>query len=533
MAGLRRPSPSPWSLEDGFTIIEVLVASVILLVGVMGVLGIVTKSDSVTASNRAREQGVALQREIVEAARSISYEQLTQASIVGKIKGTAGLTDSTMLSTGWTYTRRNVKYAVAVGTCAVDDPTDGTGPHESAGYCINGTGTTTPSQCLASLGTSGSIAGTGAASGAGAADCGIDSNFDGAVDGLADTSGGPCVNCSGTDTNPNDYKRIVVLVRWNKGLGNRYALQSTTVPNPGLAGAPSITSMTPASKAMSQGDQLITFNLSFNTPPAAVAWYVDGTGHGPPATGSGLNWSFQWDLGTVDYGGPSPFTGEVLDGVYTVSAKGIDQYGQAGTAKASTVIVNRRQPYPPPNPHAGRNDGNAYLEWGANSERDVEGYRVYRAQGGNDPVVCSLTRLTRCKDSGMPSGDQQYYVVAVDRDASGLRDGDKSAYVTVPGSDQAPTAPPPTTVRAVKSGPTSTVISWPAQTDYDAGDSVQFYRIYRDGTDWIGDYYGRTSNPSTLNYTDSNTNGDVHTYYVVAVDQSYVESRPFSASNPA
>jgi prepilin-type N-terminal cleavage/methylation domain-containing protein len=76
MAGECCPLSSPCRREDGFTIIEVLVASVILLVGMMGVLGIVAKSDSVSASNRAREQGIALQREIVEAARSTPYDQL-------------------------------------------------------------------------------------------------------------------------------------------------------------------------------------------------------------------------------------------------------------------------------------------------------------------------------------------------------------------------------------------------------------------------------------------------------------------------
>jgi prepilin-type N-terminal cleavage/methylation domain-containing protein len=526
MAGSRRPSLSPCRREDGFTIIEVLVASVILLVGIMGVLGIVVQSDGVTSSNRAREQGIGLQREIVEAARAIPYDQLTQSAIVAKIRATSGLTDSTMLSTGWTYTRRNVKYAVAVGTCSVDDPTDGLGPHESAGYCINGTGTTTPAQCATYLGSSGSIAGTGAGSGAAAGDCGIDSNFDGAVDGLADTSGAACTNCAGADANPNDYKRIVVLVRWNKGLGKRYALQSTTVPNPGLAAAPAIVTLTPASKQMGQGDQLINFSAVLNTPPAAIVWYVDGTAKGQ-GTGSGLNWSFQWDLGPVNYGAGGPNAAEILDGTYVVSAKGVDQYGQAGTAKASTVIVNRRVPYAPPGLHAGRNDGNAYLDWGASSERDVEGYRVYRVASGSDQLVCSLTRITRCKESGMPAGAQQYYVVGVDRDSGGsLRDGDRSAIVTVPASDTPPTAPP--TVVAAKSG-SNTVLSWTAASDPDPGDSVQFYRIYRDGTDWLGDYLGQTSSGSTLSYTDSQTNGDVHTYYVVAVDQSYSESRPIGS----
>jgi prepilin-type N-terminal cleavage/methylation domain-containing protein len=528
MAGLRRPLLSPCRGEDGFTIIEVMVASVILLVGMMGVLGIVVQSDGVSASNRAREQGIGLQREIIEAARAIPYDGLSQNALVGKIKATSGLTDSAMLATGWTYTRRNVKYAVSIGTCVVDDPSDGTGPHESAGYCVNGTGSTTPAQCATYLGSTGSIAGNGTASGAAAADCGIDTNFDGAIDGLADTSGGACTNCSGADANPNDYKRIVVLVRWDKGLGRRYALQSTTVPNPGLAAAPAVTVLSPASKTMAAGDQFINFSVTLNETPAAVAWYVDGTGQGQ-GTGSGLNWSFQWDLGAVNTAGATPFNGEILDGTYVVAAKGVDSFGQAGTAKASTVIVNRRVPYPPSNPHAGRNDGNAYLEWGANSERDVEGYRVYRVQAGGDQLVCDMVRITRCKDNGMPSGTQQYYVRAVDRDASGLRNGDKSALVTVPGTDTPPTAPPvPPGVTAAKSGQ-NTVLSWFAASDPDPGDSVQFYRIYRDGTDFVGDLLAQTSSGSQLSFTDSATNGDVHTYYVVAVDQSYSESRPMPA----
>src|SRR3954471_328247 len=214
MAGSRRPSLSPCRREDGFTIIEVMVASVVLLVGIMGVLSIVIQADGVSTSNRAREQGIALQREVIEDARSIPYDALTQNSIVSTLQAQPGLADSTAGSSGWTIRRRNITYTIAVGTCSVDDSNDGTGPHENAGYCVNGTGSTTPAQCATLLGRSGDIAGTGTANG----DCGIDTNYDGAVDGLVSSSGGSCSSCAGADTNPNDYKRIVVLVRWNKGL---------------------------------------------------------------------------------------------------------------------------------------------------------------------------------------------------------------------------------------------------------------------------------------------------------------------------
>ena len=70
------------------------------------------------------------------------------------------------------------------------------------------------------------------------------------------------------------------------------------------------------------------------------------------------------------------------------------------------------------------------------------------------------------------------------------------------------------------------MLSWIAASpaDPDAGDSVQYYRIYRDGTDFVDDLYDRTATGSNLSYTDTNTGGDVHTYYVVAVDQYNTES---------
>ena len=78
----------------------------------------------------------------------------------------------------------------------------------------------------------------------------------------------------------------------------------------------------------------------------------------------------------------------------------------------------------------------------------------------------------------------------------------------------------------------NTVLSWGQSSDPDAGDSILYYRISRDGTDWVNDLYDRTANGSTTTYTDTATNGDVHTYYVVAVDQSYTESRLLNGQWP-
>ena len=46
-----------------------------------------------------------------------------------------------------------------------------------------------------------------------------------------------------------------------------------------------------------------------------------------------------WNLGTGQPPATTPNVGEVLDGTYLLSAKGYDAYGQAGSAKNSTVIA--------------------------------------------------------------------------------------------------------------------------------------------------------------------------------------------------
>jgi hypothetical protein len=139
-------------------------------------------------------------------------------------------------------------------------------------------------------------------------------------------------------------------------------------------------------------------------------------------------------------------------------------------------------------------------------------------------------RVTRCKDTGLPSTSSQYYVKAVDRDNTGnLREGDASATVTVPATSDNNPPNPVTGLQAAPLG-SSTILSWqaPATPDPDPGDSIRFYRIYRDGTDWVNNFYAETSGPAATTFTDTQTGGSGHTYYVVSVDQSFMESTPAS-----
>jgi hypothetical protein len=135
-----------------------------------------------------------------------------------------------------------------------------------------------------------------------------------------------------------------------------------------------------------------------------------------------------------------------------------------------------------------------------------------------------LTRATACQDTSPPSGTPSYYVVADDLDPSGdNRDGTASEPITVTTSNQAPNTPPELT--ATRSDGVTT-LTWTAASPADPdGDSVAFYRVYRDGTAFA-DRYDRTGSGAELSYIDSHTDDTQHQYWVVAVDGQLAESNP-------
>src|SRR5919206_4801002 len=94
--------------ERGFTLIEIMVAALVLVIGTLATVSLINGANATTTSTKAREQGVNLQREIIEAARSVPYSQLTPTSIVSRIQATTGLEDSNASSPGWTVRRRGV-----------------------------------------------------------------------------------------------------------------------------------------------------------------------------------------------------------------------------------------------------------------------------------------------------------------------------------------------------------------------------------------------------------------------------------------
>ena len=219
--------------------------------------------------------------------------------------------------------------------------------------------------------------------------------------------------------------------------------------------------------------------------PATVLWYVDGTAKGN-ATGSLTTWNITWNLGSVTAGATTPNAGEVLDGTYLcpprASTPTVRPARRSTRRSRSTAAPRTRRA----TRSAGRNGGNGYIEWGANAERDVEGYRVFRVGSAHRPgrlrsrhgrdalqgerhAVRRAAVLRAARSTATPSGNQRL--------------GDPSALVTRPGDRHVAER------RRRRSWPPS-----PAATPCCRGrrrairtpaTRSQFYRIYRDGTDFI------------------------------------------------
>src|SRR3954465_804015 len=72
--------------DSGFTILEVMVAAVVLLVGLLGTFTVIDTAHSTITTTKAREQATSLQRELIEAVRTIPYDQLTPNGVGGLLR---------------------------------------------------------------------------------------------------------------------------------------------------------------------------------------------------------------------------------------------------------------------------------------------------------------------------------------------------------------------------------------------------------------------------------------------------------------
>jgi prepilin-type N-terminal cleavage/methylation domain-containing protein len=472
--------------EAGFTLVEVLVASIILAVGIFAAFTMLDTAGRTAATNNARTAASNLAREISEYARGTDYDLLQPGTLVSSLRTHARITGPS----NWKIERRGVTYTVKSSVCTFDDPKDGLAAADPPNPC-------SPKAAV--------------------------------------VAGAP------VEVNPDDFRRVTLKLTWTDRSGNHGMTQTALVVNPSGGLGPRITNFPEPAAQVTSGTSVswtAAVNPVTTTAADALRWTVDdGISQGELSGSSATSWAFAWDLGTA---GTAPFT---MDGTYLVSAQAFDARGVPGESRSVTVHVNRSLPFAPTSVKLGRNvqhGGVVDLDWARNAERDVIGYRVWRVGLlGARTQICTDSGLTytvktSCTDRSpngltLPAGLPNYVVAAVDRtdlkaDTSTVRDGAENG-VFLPAVSERPDEPVVNTPTIVDGLP---LLTWTAPSvDASAGQRpIRLYRIYRDGGTSLSDRRDVTVDASTT-WTDPNPGSTTsHKYWVSAVDDRNNESNP-------
>ena len=358
------PRPRLISDQQGFTIIEVMVAAAILVTGLLGTVALIDRANASTVRTQAREAATVLAREIVEDARSVRYDELTPAGAVATLQERPGLED-TSTAAGWTIQRRGFTYTATVNVCPVDDARDGRGT-TTTGFCP---GAAPPS------------------------------------------TSGP------TDDDPEDYKQVTVTLTWQREGGTRTVRQTGVVANARNDTGPSIVTLNPSTLSPSTG-QPVSFEVTTNRNAVAVDWAVDGAHRDTLEAPSGSRqWGFTW---TVDLpAGVHVVSAQAFDAFgRSAGLKAVNLDVQGGTAPPPPPPGGGGEPEnQPPSTPGGlsatvqANQKAVDLSWNASTdpEGDAVSYNVYR----DNVLLTSVTQLT-FTDSSWGEVPRAYTVRAVD-----------------------------------------------------------------------------------------------------------------------
>lgn len=484
--------------EEGFTLVEVAVAALVLVVGVLAVVTLAQVAIRMGNVTKARDGANALAREALEDARSVPYPDLSAATLTSTLQNQGGLVDDSAAA-GWQVKRNNVVYTLAPSVCTYDDGRDGGGVHDGT-YCSDST-----------------PAGT-------------------------------------ADVNPDDYRRVQLDLSWTLG-GRSYAIRQTAlINNPGSAFAPSVKTLslttpsppgpTSASPAyVCTNSATAGFSATTNYKPTSMVWSVEGVPDEDPShqTGSasttpGWTWS-------------TPFSGSgaLVDGPYVVTAQAVNDGGTSGTQRAMTVVLNRSAPPAPAGFVAGHNDALNLdeFEWTLDRERDITGYRVYKSVNGTlvTPPVADVDARTSSATASEDNGVNVSYVVrayAVGRSPCSASAPYEESASSTPVSMVANVAPPspPSALQATTDG-TTVSLTWSTPVPPpllgvagEPSDTLRYYRVYRDGR-LLANRIGHTGGAGAgdLSFVDSEPGPGTHTYYVTAVD-SHLAEGPAASVGP-
>ena len=480
--------------QQGFTLVEVMMAALVLVVGILGVVTLVDRANGAIGESNARVGATNLARELVEYTRAADYDDVTNGRLPALLHAKTGVSGT---GNPWVVVRRNVKYTVTIKSCLFDDPADGLVPTTFT------TGDADRPLCTRAA----------------------------------------AINTK-VDSNPDDFRRLQVDIDWTyRGAKKQHATQDALIVNPSGGLGPRITSFpAPAGQitAASAPSGHLTFTgvsptVSLTTTPAkAVRWNVsEAAGGDAVAVGSAslaTDWRITWELG-VDTD-PS----YVYDGSYTISAQAFTDLGVPGNLWANPVLINRYLPQKPSGFVAGRNPFQGpkvvELRWSRNPEGDIIGYRVRRIElDGSKTPICPSTATavtapdaTSCLDTNAPASlAVTYELVAVDRtvianSGSAPRESSTAAQAIALVAVPAPDTPTGLTVQTDADRP---LLKWTQP----GVAPVSFYRIYRDGTA-IAARYATTVTSATF-WADPDPGPSPnpgHSYRVSAVGPTLSES---------
>ena len=244
--GSKKLMGRPLRRDEGFVLIEVMMAILVLAIGVFGTINLTLAATNATSANKAREGATNLGREAVESVLALPYSSVDPSNVRPMLQAEPGLAPAAGYS-GWTVVRRQIAYTLSVDGCYLDDPADGLGPHVGT-FCT------------------GSAAGT-------------------------------------ADSRPIDHKRFSITVTWSQNGIQRSIRQSTVLGAKGEVDVPAVRTITSAGGVTITNPSVTSIDFSATTSASAtgVDWSLDDSVSGL-ATGSGTSWSFTWNLSGVPDG---------------------------------------------------------------------------------------------------------------------------------------------------------------------------------------------------------------------------------------
>lgn len=422
--------------SHGFSLIEVLVAALILVVGILSTLQLVSAANARGSASQAREAATNLAREVSENARTIPFDDLEMATLVPELQTRPQLGDAVPVA-GWQIVRRGRTYTVVSSVCTIDGPGDGFGVHDGT-YCADSE----------QIGTA--------------------------------------------DPQPEDLKRVSTAVSFRENgrtVTVRFASsfsssgQSSGFPVLALSlKTPTVTFGTQTEPVVTTTVTQLVFSAETAAGAARLVWSVDGQRSATDATRiDATRWSFTW-----------PIVG-LSDGSYLISAQTVDASGEEGAPREIQVVLARQGASPPDTMAGGFNavydDTGALrqvaeLRWTAASDRNVTGYRLYRngvaapvcetSATATDPdAVISCVDFSPPAEVGSSDASRTYSVHSLYRDAGGtVRQSTARTRIVLPRTAR---PAPPANLAAVNVDGTVT-IAWDASPS-----TVDFYRVYKNG----------------------------------------------------